>query len=457
MSNSKVNFNNITYRSDKSSIIVGEIIINTPAPDSIEIPPICEDCTCHIVLQKGDDAKFRSSFLIAPVRANDICLYDQCGHMFSSYTKTRVNNAHGTIKISADNKVLLSNIQLPAVSDGQIYLVINVYSGLTQATIDSSKKYLVEKDLEAFSKKYDLSTIIVFMSSEIVNELDKLGVEYRKYFKAVLSSSGNRMSEYICEYIAGRTVTGSRPTFQGMLTFGPETEVVLVRFCPTKEFGNITAQLRRNGRIQINSEDSQASAYFFIMVKHETSDSLKFMENVTKKEFAIVDRTIENLPDLTDDHFTVLIDSIRFLEKLNANRESKEFTQTILDNSEEVVKYLFNTPLGVFETIDTESTLSQIVVDYSRVVRHQINYLVQNKTVEHFNAIPRKLAKTVMFKDMDQNYFGCNNRGGHGMRAVTSYTGNLDLTPALSSVAAPHPVLMQPSVSRGMCATSNDE
>ncbi len=435
MSNSKVSFNNITYRSDKNSILVGEVKINTPAPDSIEIPPLAESCTSHIVLQKGDDTNFKNAFLNAPVRSSDIYLYDQCGHMFSSYTKDRINNAFGTVKISADNKVLLSNIQLPTVSDGQVYLVINVYQGLNQTSIDSSKKFLVEKDLEGFSSKYDLSKVILFISSEISFELERLGVNYRQYFKNVHTSSSCRMNEYLCEYLAGRTVTGSKPTFQGMLTFGKDVDVVLARFSPMKGFGNISVQLRRNGRVQINSEDSQAAAYFFIMLKHESSESLHYTEDVTKSEFEIVNRTIENLPDLTDDHFNVLIDSIRFIEKLNANRESKEFTKIILENAVEVVKYQFDSPLFAFDHVDTESTLSQFVIDYARVLRNQIFYLIYNKASEDFTAVVRKPTKSVMFKDMEHLPFG--TFGYHGARAIngpvsTAYNSQRDMTHAVS-------------------------
>ena len=434
MSNSKVSFNNITYRSDKNSILVGEIKINTPVPDSIEIPSIGESCTSHIVLQKGDDVNFKNSFLSAPVKPNNIYLYDQCGHMFSSYSDDRVNNAHGTVKISADNKVLLSNIQLPTVSEGQIYLVINVYMGLYQATINSSKKFLVEKDLESFSAKHDLSKVIVFISSEISNELDKIGVVYRKYFKEVLVSSSNRTSEYFCEYLAGRIVTGSRPTFQGMLTFGPGTDVVLAKFSPMKGFGNVTAQLRRNGRIQINSEESQAAAYFFIMIKHDTSKNLHYMEDITKTEFTIIDRAIENLPDLTDNHFKVLIDSIRFIEKLNANRESKEFTKIILDNAVDIVKYQFDSPLNIFDSVNTESTLSQFIVDYACVLRNQLYYLIQNKANDDFCS-NRKQVKTVMFKDIDYNPFGgyaaYHTRGGHN--DPTTYNYHRDFSHATSA------------------------
>ena len=449
MSNSIVSFNNITYRSDKNSILVGEIKIDTPVPDSIKIPPQSENCTAHIVLQKGDDNSFKNSFLNAPVIQKDIYLYDQCGHMFSNYKKERINNAFGTVKISADNKVLLSNIQLPTVTDGQIYLVINNYQGLNQTCIESSKKVLVQKDLEGFSAKYDLTKVILFISSEISNELDKLQVNYHQYFKEGISSHQCRMNEYICEYIAGRIVSGSKPTFQGMLTFGKDVDVVLARFCSVKGSGQVYSQLRRNGRVQINSDDSQAAGYFFIMLKHDSPDSLHFKEDVTKTEFEITSPTSENLPDLTNDHFTVLIDSIRFIEKLNANRESKEFTKIILENAADVIKYQFDSPLYMFDNIESNSILSQFVIDYARVLRNQIFYLIHNKSSDDFNSGVRKQTKSTLFKDMENNTFG-NTFGiyGYNNRANNvhnGYNSRRDMSHAVSCGVAAEPSSLAPS------------
>ncbi len=435
MSNSKVNFNNITYRSNKNSILVGEIKINTSAPDSINIPPKAESCTSHIVLQKGDDSHFKSHFLTAPVVPHDIYLYDQCAHMFSNYNKERANNAHGTVKITAENKVLFSNIQLPVVAEGQVYLVINSYAGLVQCSIDSSKKFLVENDLESFSKKYDLTKVILFISTEIANELDRLKINFRTYFKDVNSTSHNRMADYLAEYFGGRTITGSKPAFQGMLTFGPDVDVVLARFSHIKGLGPVNAQLRRNGRIQINSEDSQASAHFFIMLKHDHNNNLKYSEEVTKTEFEIVERSLTNLPDLSDDHFNVLIDSIRFLEKLNANRESKEFSKIIMENALDVVKYQFASPLNVFSEIETESQLSQFIIDYAYVLEIQIFNLIHNKSIDDFGQKNRKGTKTVMFKDLVDHRGGYANNFNHPI--ATTYNCYRDLTHAVSS--APHP------------------
>jgi len=207
--------------------------------------------TSNVIFQRGDDATFKNLLKSSPVRAFGINLYDQCGHLCNKWEASRHDNCSGTVRINSDSKALLSNIEFPKSLSGQTYLVITTYSGFERCVMKSSKKYLVETDLQALVEKTNVSEMILFVAEHIRNELGELGIDLTKFFKEVYSSPCANLVAHFTEYIAGKSVAGSRPSFQGMINFRSSVEVVVARFKAVKDMTNIECQIRRGGHFKL--------------------------------------------------------------------------------------------------------------------------------------------------------------------------------------------------------------
>jgi hypothetical protein len=399
MSKSKITFNNTTVTGTNNSLIVGELRILTPSPGAIDIPQQAESVDSNIIIQKGDDSTFKSLMNSSPARPYGIKLYDQCGHLVNKWDATRLDNSSGNVRITSETKALFSNIELAKGLTGQTYLVISSYSGFERCTMKSSKKFLAEKDFEALADKTTMLNIVLFISEHIKKDLEELGIDLTKYFKSVYSSSSQTLLSYFVEFIAGKSVAGSRPSFQGMLSFGPGVEIAVARFRGVRDTSNIECQIRRGGRIQINSENKNSAVKFFIVLKHTNSADIKVSEEFTESEFPVVNYTAETLPGLKAENFTSLFGGFSFLEQLNAKKDITTMSDFVKSHPADVVSYCFDSPLTVFETIDSDSELSQMIIEYGSTLRQQIYQLLITHASKAYSNVNKKVRKTVMFEE----------------------------------------------------------
>jgi hypothetical protein len=407
MTNSTVNFNNITYTVGTNTIIVGDIEVNTPAPGAIDIKPIGPQVTTHLILSKNDDIMFKTILQTSPVRNFEITIYDQHSHVSCCYVASRKDNSSGNVKIT-ECKDILSNIDFPKIVTGQLYLVISHYDGLDQLSIPQSKRDLVTQDIELLKQKVDTSKIILFISEEISKEIESLGISLTDSFQTVYAPPSGRLIQFLVEYLVGKSISGSKPSFQGMFKFDSiyddfapdDINVVIarsVRYDSTNP--GVVSTIRRNGRIQINSDSKTSRSRFFIMLKHPENAELKVCEETTGTEFGITYRSTENLPDLTDDHFITIVEALTFLEKLNSKKDNVSITKFISDNLSAAGKYLFASPLNDFEELDSKSELSSIIIEYACILRNQIYQILLNNAsmVNYRRAPPNK--KRVIFNE----------------------------------------------------------
>ena len=431
MSKSKITFNNTTVTGMTNSLMVGELRILTPSPGAIDIPHHAESIESNIIIQKGDDSTFKSLMNSSPARPYAIKLYDQCGHLSNRWDATRLDNSSGNVRITSETKALFSNIELPKELTGQTYLVISSYSGFERCTMKTSKKFLAEKDFEALVEKSTMTNVVLFISEHIKNELVELGIDLTKIFKSVYSSSAQTLLSYFVEFIAGKSVAGSRPSFQGMLNFGPNVEIAVARFRGVKDTSNIECQIRRGGRIQINSENKNSSVKFFIVLKHTNSADIKITEEFTESEFPVVQYTAETLPGLESANFTTLFNGFSFLEQLNAKKDVTSMSDFVKSHPVDVVSYCFDSPLTVFETLDSDSELSQMITEYGSTLRQQIYQLLITHASKAYSSVYKKVRKTVMFDDHElrPNYSDnshlysapVNSYGGHSRLSSVPY------------------------------------
>ncbi len=454
MANSKITINNTTVTGVNNSLVVGELRISTPAPGAIDIPHQAESVESNIILQRGDDATFKSLMNSSPVRSFALKLYDQCGHLCNKWESSRHDNSSGNVRISSENKALFSNIEMPKGITGQTYLVISTYSGFERCVMWSSKKHLAEKDFEALSEKGTMSNVILFISEQINTELIKLGIDLASIFKAVYTSPASSLIPYFTEFIAGKSVAGSRPSFQGMLNFGPGVEIAVARFRNIKDTSSIECQIRRGGRIQINSENKVSAVKFFIVLKHSKPEDIKITEEFTESEFPIVPYTSETLPGLEAEHFTTLFNGFSFLELLNANKDVTTMNKFVDEHSSQVVSYIYNSPLTMFETFDSNSESSQMIIEYGCTLRQQIYQVLVTQASKSFSSVNKKVRKNVMFSEheLHANYSEPPNLY---REAASDYTLNAG---RLSSVPHHPPNLnLMPATSCGITFPSDEE
>lgn len=448
MANSKITFNNTTVTGVNNSLIVGELRISTPMPGAIDIPQQAEAVDSNVIFQRGDDITFKSLMHSSPVRSFGIKLYDQCGHLCNKWEPNRYDNSSGNVRITSENKFLFSNIEMAKGLTGQTYLVITSYGGFERCVMKSFKKYLAEKDFETLSTMGIMSDVILFISEQINTELNEFGIDLTKIFKAVHTSPTTLLVAHFAEFIAGKSVAGSRPSFQGMLNFGPGVEVAVARFRSVKDTPTIECQIRRGGRIQINSENKNSAVKFFIILKHTSPDTIKVTEEFTESEFSIVPYSAGNLPGLEAEHFTTLFDGFNFLEKINSNKAIEAVSKFINENQSSVVAYMFASPLTVFELVDSDSESSQMIIEYGSTLRQQIYQILVTHASKTFTGVHKKPRKNVMFGDneMHPNYSepvqlysaGVNFHGGAGRLSSVPNSGpydNTNLVPALSCSA----------------------
>lgn len=406
MNNSKITFNNITITGINNSLIVGELKISTPAPGAIDIPHQAETIDSNVILQKGDDNNFKNLFNLCPVRPFGIKLYDQCGHLCNKWESNRCDNSSGNVKITSDTKALFSNIEFPKGLSGQTYLVISSYSGFDRCVLKKSKIHLAQIDLDNLSQKSEVSDIILFIADTINSELISLGFDLSQIFKEVHTSPVFNLLNHFTEFIAGKSVAGSRPSFQGMLNFGNGVEIVVARFRSIAEISNIDCQIRRNGRIQINSTNKNCAVKFFIVLKHDSSESIKISEEFTDSKFEVVHYDSQNLPGFTPEHFVTLFEGFSFLEKLNENKDLTTVIEFIKENPVNVVSYIYKSPLYVFESIEADCESSQMIVEYANTLRQQIYNILVTNASKAYSSTNHKVRKNVMFNDseMHPNY-----------------------------------------------------
>jgi hypothetical protein len=260
-----------------------------------------------------------------------------------------------------------------------VYLVISSYDGFDQLSIPESKRDLVIQDLTLLQQKVDTKKVTLIISSEISHEIEQLGINLNDYFKQVHSPVGTKLLKYLTEYLVGKSISGSKPSFQGMLKFDSascDTDMVMARFAKYDLNQGVSSTIRRNGRIQINTEAKSAHSRFFIMLKHAEGAVFKLSEEVTGTQFEIVHRTLENIPDITDDHFNALMSAVTFLEKFNSKKDSESVNKFIESNLESVSRHIFTSPLASFDELESKSDLSSMIIEYGSSLRSQIYCLL---------------------------------------------------------------------------------
>lgn len=325
--------------------------------------------------------------MTSPVNPFSISVYDQRGFLCNKWDSNRDNNSSGNVRITTDNMGLLSNIVFPTVPDGeQIYLAINSYSGVDSCTMSGTKEYIIKKDIEMLKQKVNVANIILFITAKIYHETFCGNKVYLSNIFNNVYVYETTVIESLCEYIAGKNVYGSKPSFQGMLNFGENTDVSVGVFSQVEGEQLIDCQVRRNGRIQINTNSLTSSVRFFVLLNcaHNqlighvddnpacTYENLCITEETTGLSFPIVPYTPGKLVGLTETHLQTIIDSFTYYNYLDNENNFDVLFEIITNNPKYTMMYMFRNPLKFAKLIVTDDKYSKMLVEYSSLLHEKI-------------------------------------------------------------------------------------
>jgi hypothetical protein len=377
MSKVEINFK-IIHSTSSHTLLGGEINVTQPLPNSIISPPLCDFQDNHITLDRTVDKSFKEYFMKAPILPKSFTIYDQAGFTNTKYNKNRVNNNSGTIENEIEPRVLLSDIVLPTINDGQQFLIVTSYSGLTSRYLDEQKKYIVTNDLEMFKSKYDLSKVILFIVDTIYNEIIKY-CDLKSIFKEVYETTSQKMIPSVVEFIAGSIVSGSKPDFQTFMSFGTNVEIVREYFVPVKN--QLCANIRTCNRIHLATTFTISCLSFMILLSHSSPDDINITESTNETKFEL----IKNKDDVCNCAINQLqlqtvIDAILYLNELEQLKTKEEFTQFMYANSHKLVTYLIDSPILKMFKFDTSlEGIDLMSYNYMQTIQCKI----YNKLVNH--------------------------------------------------------------------------
>ena len=351
----------VPYSTSENTLLHGYINTTTPLPNSIQTEPICKSNNIKVIIDKTTENIFKDKFNSAPVQKSNIKVYDQSGFIIGDYLESRVNNKSGTVNSTTDTKVLLSDIIIQPNNDGEVFLVISLYSGLSNSFLEETKQILIEKDFKLLESKYDLSKITLFIVNNIYDEIMEY-YDISKVFKDIKYYSYSKLIPSLVEYISGSIISGSKPEFQDFISFGKDIEVVNSYFNDNEN--HLNYENRRNGRIHISSSYTTTKTYFIILLSHKNKDDINIKTTMGTK-ISIDEFVFDNITELM---LSTSMNSILFMNQLIQSQKDKNLKEYILANPEKVITYIYNSPIiNIFK--DTE---------YKYMIKVFNNYILQN-------------------------------------------------------------------------------
>lgn len=345
--------NNIGHFSrDNISLLYSEFEIKTPAPDSITCKSDV-DYTTHLIMQKEDDKTFRliSSQITTRVHNQSVYIYDHTCNLITRYESDRESNSGGSLSISIENTNLISNIIVPEISEGKVVLVLSNYSLLHSCSSERVKNNLINRDFSMFSEKYDTSNMVLYVEKLVKKELDKyLTTPLTDIFESVVTNdSSNYLINILVEDLMGKTICGSKPTFQSILSFSnPGTNIEAIYKYNLGSSSDITLTNRTRGRIQVNSSGHTNKCICFMIITTEFCDptELVLCDEYTGNKFTSTPMDISLMEDVVSFKYinNLLCDFIFHKELCYSGSRTKTTDESIdflRENKLESFEYMF--------------------------------------------------------------------------------------------------------------------
>jgi hypothetical protein len=259
------NFKQIFSEKNSTSILSGDITINTPHNEGICIPPIEESKNINIILGKSDDIYLIDEIIKSPVTNSNVTIYDFENNIIRKYVSSRKTNTVGNTFVTTDRKSMLSNIIIPHTPETKNYLLITSYPGIESCKTEAIRsKFLSLDKLENFNSK-NLTVVTtnelsgyfqgVIRSPEIT-VVPKGDYEVQCYEKKNIYTA-------VAETIFGKSINDSATTLNGFLSFSPSCEAMMCK--SSSHYVSMTC--RTANRVQINSSKHGEVTNFVVLLQ----------------------------------------------------------------------------------------------------------------------------------------------------------------------------------------------
>jgi len=337
---------NLKYlKSAGLNLISGNLEITNTPRDGI---PISKRVTnkSNILVNSPQFIYLKKALATSPVTDLPIYIYDQLGNLVNKLEKNRKNNLGGTLGVNTEPQTLLSHIVIPPNTDGSTnYILLQAYPHLSEVSSEAGKIELLKNDFAALAAKADLKSVVLVVATVVYDEFVKIYPEFEALFGKVFSVKDNVFS-FVTEYICGKVISGSKPSFQGFLNFGDDATVLrCIGDCT-----GITYTIRSGGRVQVNTPaakdtvsgkfllfvDSPSMSYPYVVTEEVTGSSVTINPEMSIKP--------DTFPDIKFDYILRMMENYQFGINLNPNLTNEKIVAFITDpaNQAKVMKYLFS-------------------------------------------------------------------------------------------------------------------
>jgi hypothetical protein len=337
----------ISYDALAGQFVAGTLRVTAGLKNGITIPPTIDN-SCRIIYS-SDLNNIARLIQEAPVTSNPLEFYDTQGTRFCTLAKRRKDNTFGSVTNVSTMPNLLSNIKFPEVSPTPTFLALSCYPGLHECTSFHAKKSFLEQDMKLLDNKYFLADLTVFTTNALYNEVKEIVPTFWSEFNEVLIAPSN-LAAFITEYVCGRYVTEKVSHSQHTITFG--SKVLTAQFFNS----SVKAVIRTEG-VQISTWGTVETNFIVLLDNPDENDIV-----VTDKATGTVFQPTQ-MCTLDPTVLHALIAANKFYMKFPTIETP--FQKFCVENSSELVKYMFCSPLKVFDLLKGSNELDKNIITFA--------------------------------------------------------------------------------------------
>jgi hypothetical protein len=188
--------------------------------------------------------------------------------------------------------------------------------------------------------------VVLVVATPVYDEFVKIYPEFEALFGKVFSVKQENIYSFVTEYICGKVISGSKPSFQGFLNFGSDATVLRC----VGDYTWITYTIRSGGRVQVNTpaaKDTVSGKFLLFVDSSSMSYPFTITEEVTGSSVTITPEMSikpDTFPEIKFDYILRMMENYQFGINLNPSFTPEKIMGFITDpaNQVKVMKYLFS-------------------------------------------------------------------------------------------------------------------
>jgi hypothetical protein len=383
------NFKQIFSEKNSTSILSGDITINTPHNEGMCIPPIEESKNINIILGKGDDIHLIDEIIKSPITDSNITIYDFENNIIRKYMSSRKTNNIGNTFVTPERKSMLSNIIIPYTPETKNYLLITSYTGVENCkTGEIRSKFLSLDKLDNFNSK-NLTVVTTkeligyfrdIIRSPEITEVPIGDFEVKSYDKKDIYTA-------VAETIFGKSINDSATTLNGFLTFDPICEAMMCK--SSSHYVSMTC--RTSNRAQINSSKNGEVTNFVVLLQtSKPIDTVIFGSNSSPDIYTFA----PSIEVLESDKMTKIEDMIMpyiNLYYLHSEAQTSKTLDTFFDTQKDnVYNFMFKNPMkeGI-ESLGDYKNYADFFISIKDSLQSKFYEYINSKHFRELSVAPR--------------------------------------------------------------------